>query len=224
MTGTVVAASGLRRRYADGSRTIDVLRGVSIRVEAGERVAITGRSGAGKSTLANILGLLDVQDEGTYELLGRDTTSLRARERDALRRDAIGFVFQAYHVLGNRSCWDNVHLKLSTARTQASERERLIAAALDSVGLLEHADAPARLLSGGEKQRLAIARATVTTPSLLLADEPTGNLDPDTAGEVLDLLDELAHSGIAVVVITHDRPTARWADRVVELRDGQLAR
>jgi putative ABC transport system ATP-binding protein len=223
MTDAVVDASGLRRRYVDGTRTVDVLRGISIRVDAGERVAVTGRSGAGKSTLANILGLLDEQDDGTYQLLGRDTALLRPRERDALRRDAIGFVFQAYHVLGNRSCWDNVHLKLATARTEARDRSRLIASALESVGLLDHADAPARLLSGGEKQRLAIARAVVTAPSLLLADEPTGNLDPDTSSEVLGLLDSLAASGIAVVVITHDASTARWADRVVELREGRLA-
>lgn len=217
----VIDAENLHKRYADGDRTIDALRGVSLCVEAGERVAVVGRSGAGKSTLANILGLLDEPDSGTYRLLGHDTASLTGRARDVLRRDCIGFVFQAYHVLGNRSVWDNVHLKLATARTDVTQRPALISAALDAVGIASHAAAPARLLSGGEKQRLAIARAVVTSPALLLADEPTGNLDSESASAVLDLLATLAGRGIALVVITHDPGTARWADRVLELHDGQ---
>lgn len=217
----IIDAENLHKRYFDGDRTIEALRGASLFVESGERVAVVGRSGAGKSTLANILGLLDEPDGGTYCLLGQDTTGLTRRARDNLRRDSIGFVFQAYHVLGNRSVWDNVHLKLATARTEVARRPELISAALDAVGIASHAAAPARLLSGGEKQRLAIARAVVTSPALLLADEPTGNLDSESARAVLDLLANLAGRGIALVVITHDPVTARWADRVVELRDGQ---
>jgi len=217
----VIDAENLHKRYSDGDRTIEALQGASLCVERGERVAVVGRSGAGKSTLANILGLLDEPDRGTYCLLGQDTAGLTGRARDKLRRDSIGFVFQAYHVLGNRSVWDNVHLKLATVRTEVAQRPELISAALDAVGIASHAAAPARLLSGGEKQRLAIARAVVTSPALLLADEPTGNLDSESASAVLHLLANLADRGIALVVITHDPVTARWADRVVELHDGQ---
>ncbi|HEY0187905.1 MAG TPA: ABC transporter ATP-binding protein [Cellulomonas sp.] len=218
---TVVAASGLHRRYVDGDRDVVALRGASITLDAGERVAVTGRSGAGKSTLASILGLLDEPDSGTYRLVGQETATMSARQRDRLRRDAIGFVFQAFHVLGNRTVWDNVHLKLATARSAGPDRAALIRAALDAVGLREHAEAPARLLSGGEKQRLAIARAVVLPPALLLADEPTGSLDTEKAAAVLDLLRGLADREIAVLVITHDPVVTRWADRTVQLRDGR---
>jgi ABC-type lipoprotein export system ATPase subunit len=217
----VVDAQGISRRYVDGTRTVDALVDASLQVSTGERVAVTGKSGAGKSTLANILGLLDAPDRGTYQLLGDDTSTLTQRARDALRRDRIGFVFQAYHVLGNRTARDNVHLKLATARTEPRRRAHLIDRALEAVGLTEHADAPARLLSGGEKQRLAIARAVVTTPALVLADEPTGNLDGHTAQGVLALLTSLAATGISIVCITHDPATAAWADRVVELQQGR---
>lgn len=222
MSDLVVDAVGLERRYLDGDRAVAALRGVDLQVGPGQRVAVTGRSGAGKSTLANVLGLLDEPDAGSYRLLGEQTRGLRASARDALRRESVGFVFQAYHVLGNRTCRDNVHLKLATARVAHRRRSTLIDQALAAVGLPEYADTPARLLSGGEKQRLAIARAVVTTPALLLADEPTGNLDQDTAAQVLALLAGLAADGIAIVVITHDPVTASWADRVVELRDGRV--
>lgn len=222
MSDLVVDAVGLERRYLDGDRTVAALRGIDLQVGPGQRVAVTGRSGAGKSTLANVLGLLDEPDAGSYRLLGEQTRGLRASARDALRRESVGFVFQAYHVLGNRTCRDNVHLKLATARVEHRRRSTLIDQALAAVGLSEYADTPARLLSGGEKQRLAIARAVVTTPALLLADEPTGNLDQDTAAQVLALLAGLAADGIAIVVITHDPVTASWADRVVELRDGHV--
>lgn len=222
MSDLVVDAVGLERRYLDGDRAVAALRGVDLQVGPGQRVAVTGRSGAGKSTLANVLGLLDEPDAGSYRLLGEQTRGLRASARDALRRESVGFVFQAYHVLGNRTCRDNVHLKLATARVEHRRRSTLIDQALAAVGLPEYADTPARLLSGGEKQRLAIARAVVTTPALLLADEPTGNLDQDTAAQVLALLAGLAADGIAIVVITHDPVTASWADRVVELRDGRV--
>lgn len=216
----VIQASQLARTFAVGARTINALRSATLAVDAGERVAVTGPSGAGKSTLLNLLGLLDKPTSGEYVLLGRNTTDLSERQRDALRRDHIGFVFQAYHVLGNRTVADNVMLKLAAAKVPLRARQELADRALDDVGLADHAHSLGRNLSGGEKQRLAIARAVVTRPAVVLADEPTGNLDPENASIVLSRLTALAAQGIAVVVITHDPVTAHWADRSCRLESG----
>lgn len=216
-----IRARELARTFA-GPPQVEALRSASLDVAGGEKVAILGRSGAGKSTLLNLLGLLDEPTNGSYEILGREITTLSSRERDFLRRDSIGFVFQAYHVLGHRTVWENVLLKLTTAKIPVAARHALIAQALEIVGLGEIADALGCNLSGGEKQRLAVARAVVTKPEILLADEPTGNLDDDNAAAILDLLSGLASGGIAVVVITHDPRTAAWADRVLRLDAGVL--
>lgn len=217
---TVIDASGLARTFTERGRTVHALRSATLTVRAGERVVVTGPSGAGKSTLLNLLGLLDRPTSGEYRLLGRSTTSMLERQRDQLRRERLGFVFQAYHVLGNRTVADNVLLKLAAARIPRRDRAALIEHALDDVALLTHASALGRTLSGGEKQRLAIARAVVTRPAVVLADEPTGNLDPANAEGVLAMLSALAAPGIAVVVITHDPVTASWADRSCSLRGG----
>ncbi|RXR22416.1 ABC transporter ATP-binding protein [Oerskovia turbata] len=201
---------------------VEALRGVDLEVEAGSRVAILGRSGSGKSTLLNVLGLLDEPTGGTYRLLGKDTAGYDGSARDALRAQMLGFVFQESHVLGNRSARQNVWLKLAASGVRRPDRAVLVEEVLTSVGLAHRIDAPGRLLSGGEKQRLAVARAVVTTPRILLADEPTGNLDDDNAEIVLGLFDEQARTGVAVVVITHDPRTAAWADRVLHLVDGRI--
>jgi len=216
-----ITARGLSRTF-DGPPTVQALRSASLDVEQGEKIAILGPSGAGKSTLLNLLGLLDEPTGGTFEIFGRETTAMSRRERDRIRRDSIGFVFQAYHVLGHRTVSENVLLKLTTARVPAASRARLVDDALGVVGLADLAGAVGRTLSGGEKQRLAIARAVVLRPRIMLADEPTGNLDAGNADAVLALLTDLAETGIAVVVITHDPRTAAWADRVVELDAGVL--
>lgn len=216
-----ITARGLSRTF-DGPPAVQALRSASLDVEQGERIAILGPSGAGKSTLLNLLGLLDDPTRGTYEVFGRETTTMSRGERDRFRRDSIGFVFQAYHVLSHRTVSENVLLKLTTARVPAAARARLVEDALGVVGLAELSGAVGRTLSGGEKQRLAIARAVVLRPQIVLADEPTGNLDAGNADAVLALLTDLAESKIAVVVITHDPRTAAWADSVVELGAGVL--
>lgn len=209
-------------RVFPGDPPVTALTGASLQVETGERVAILGRSGAGKSTLLNVLGLLDEPTSGSYKVLGQDAGSLRAHERDWLRATALGFVFQAYHVIGHRTVRENVLLKLTTVGTPAAQRTAMIEEVLDRVGLSHRIDALGRNLSGGEKQRLAVARAVVTNPRIVLADEPTGNLDDDNAHAVLALLDASALADITVVVITHDTRTAKWADRVLHMEDGHF--
>ena len=184
-------------------------------------MAVFGRSGAGKSTLLNIVGLLDEPSGGSYRLLGQDVAALRGAARDRLRAKALGFVFQAHHIIGHRSVAENLdrHRTRDPARGQRRAR---IEAVLGELGLGERVDAAGATLSGGEKQRLAIARAVLTGPAVLLADEPTGNLDDGNTADVLALFDDQAARGAAVVVITHDRRAAAWADRAVSIVDGRI--
>lgn len=219
--GVAIRARAITKTYA-GRPPTPVLFGVDLEVEEGERLAIFGRSGAGKSTLLNILGLLDVPSAGSYEVLGVDTLALSASARARHRASDLGFIFQEHHVLGARTVAENLAIKLSISRTPPRAREALVREALGQVALEHRRDAPGRLLSGGEKQRLAVARAILTNPRVLLADEPTGNLDRGNADRVLGLFDAQANRGVAVVVITHDPTTAKWADRAVELDAGVL--
>lgn len=199
-----------------------VLAGVDLQVRAGERVAVLGRSGAGKSTLLNILGLLDTPSSGRYALLGASTEEMSARDHDRLRSLSLGFVFQDCHVLGRRTVGENVELKLQIAHVPRPRRRALAEAALERVGLSHRRHALAQLLSGGERQRLAVARALVAEPRVLLADEPTGNLDDENSAEVLSMFDAQAAEGVAVVVITHDTRLATWADTAWRLDKGHL--
>jgi ABC-type lipoprotein export system ATPase subunit len=219
---TALSARGVSKTYGS-TPPVEALRAVDLDVEPGERVVISGPSGAGKSTLLNILGLLDAPSTGEYRLLGHDTSQIRGRHRDRLRAQTLGFVFQDSHVLGHRTVSENIELKLTIARTASTERDHLIGSALDQVGLTHRRHAMASLLSGGERQRLAVARAMVNQPRVLLADEPTGNLDDANASTLLSLFDQHASTGVAVVVITHSRDVADWADRVVTIRDGRLS-
>lgn len=204
-------------KHFDKPHRIDVLKNINLDVSAGERTVILGRSGAGKSTLLNIVGLLDKPSSGAYELAGADTTALGSRKRDHLRGKEIGFVFQDYHVLHSRTVRENLELKLAITREE--ERAERISAALEMVGLSHREHSEARLLSGGEKQRLAIARAIINNPGLILADEPTGNLDRYNSERALDIL--AAHNA-AIVIITHDDSLVEWADTGYLLTDGTL--
>ncbi len=201
---------------------VTALTGVDLTVHAGERLAIVGRSGSGKSTLLNIVGLLDECTSGRYELAGQDTSTMSATARTHLRAQRLGFVFQDSHVLGHRTVAENIGLKLAITRTPRRARAGQIAEVLERVGLDHRRDALGRLLSGGERQRVAIARAIVSDPDILLADEPTGNLDADNSAAVLEIFDALARGGTTIVVITHDLRIAQWADRALTLDGGRL--
>lgn len=218
----VIVARRLSRSFP-GHPPITALRDATLTVSAGEKVAIYGPSGAGKSTLLNVLGLLDSPSSGTYTIMGEETSTMSSRARDRLRAHTIGFVFQQFQILGHRTARENIALKLAIAKTANHSRAQLIDQALETVGLSHRADSQARNLSGGEKQRLAIARAIVNRPQLILADEPTGNLDAANTELVLELLDSFSQQGIAVVVITHSDRTAQWSDRNVYIRDGILS-
>ncbi len=222
----IVEADGVRRTYhlGDGEgATVHALRGVTFRIAEGEYVSIAGPSGSGKSTLLNLLGALDRPDEGTVTFRGRDVADLSDGELAELRNRAIGFVFQSFHLLPRASALDNVALPLVYRGTPRTERRDRAAEVLTAVGLGDRLDHRPNQLSGGQQQRVAIARALVGEPDLLLADEPTGNLDTVTGGEVMSLLRRLHEErGSALVVITHERRIAAEADRRIQLIDGTI--
>ncbi|MEU9797542.1 ABC transporter ATP-binding protein [Streptomyces sp. NPDC051000] len=206
-----------------GPPPVAALRACDLTVERGEFVAVVGPSGSGKSTFLNIVGLLDAPTGGTYLLDGIDTGTLRDADRTALRGGRIGFVFQSFHLLPQRSALENVTLALVYDGTPRRERRARARHALEQVGLGHRIDSLPTRLSGGERQRVAIARALVTRPSLLLCDEPTGNLDTVNAESVLGLLEKLHATGMTVLVITHDPLVAARAKRTVTIRDGELS-
>ncbi len=218
----MIRLEGVCRTYPVGDQEVHALVDVSEEINSGEHVAIMGPSGSGKSTLLHILGCLDRPSSGSFELLGRDVSALSDAELTLLRRHQIGFVFQFFHLVPRLSAADNVALPLVFAGTQRSERLERARTALESVGLSARASHRPDQLSGGERQRVALARATVMGPSLLLADEPTGNLDRRSGRQVLTLLGEMNASGLTLVVVTHDPGVARRADRVLILVDGRI--
>jgi putative ABC transport system ATP-binding protein len=209
-------------RSYDTDPPVHALRGVGLRVCPGDHVAIVGPSGSGKSTLLNVLGCLDRPTRGTYRLDGIDVATLKDRELTALRGRRIGFVFQAFHLLAHRTVVENVMLgELYTGGARSGRRARALEA-LERVGLGHRVDFLPTRLSGGERQRVAIARALVGDPSLLLADEPTGNLDSRNTDAILGLFDDLRREGLTLVVITHDDHVSQHAGRVVRIVDGEL--
>jgi putative ABC transport system ATP-binding protein len=222
MTSPVIELRGAARTYP-GPPAVRALRPADLTIEAGEYVAVTGPSGSGKSTLLHLLGLLDAPTSGLYLLEGLSTSAMSDRDRSALRGRRIGFVFQSFHLLPYRSALENVLLAQLYNSSPRGGRVVAAADALMRVGLGHRMDALPTTLSGGESQRVAIARAVVNRPSLLLCDEPTGNLDSRNAGLVMELLDELNSAGLTIVVITHDRVVASRASRTIAIRDGVMS-
>ncbi|HEY4947010.1 MAG TPA: ABC transporter ATP-binding protein, partial [Acidimicrobiales bacterium] len=218
----VIEAHDVWKTYRNGSLEVDALRGVSVEIRSGEYVAITGPSGSGKSTLMHILGCLDVPTSGTFHLAGEDVSTMSEEELAHVRNRRIGFVFQQFNLLASMSAWRNVELPLLYAGVERSERKRRALGALERVGLDTRVDHRPGELSGGQQQRVAMARALVTDPDLILADEPTGNLDSVSAADVLGLLDELHRSGRTIVLITHEADLAEAADRTMRIRDGEI--
>jgi putative ABC transport system ATP-binding protein len=217
----VIELTGLSREFP-ADPPVHALRGVDFRVRQGDYVAVVGPSGSGKSTLLNTLGLLDQPTSGSYRLVGTETTTLPDTARTALRGTRIGFVFQSFHLLPQRSAEENVMLAELYRRTDRRRRRENARQALDRVGMSHRASFRPGNLSGGERQRVAIARALLGEPALLLCDEPTGNLDNDNTQSVLALFDELRAEGVTLVVITHDDAVSRRAARVVRISDGVL--
>lgn len=209
-------------RIFPGPPAVHALRGVNLTVERGDYLAIVGPSGSGKSTMLNTLGLLDRPSTGRYLLEGIDTSELSEDERAELRGGHIGFVFQSFHLLPHRSVLDNVMLATAYAQVPKAEREELALAALERVGLGHRIHFSPNTLSGGERQRVAVARAVSTSPKLLLADEPTGNLDKENSQRVMRLFDELGEDGLTIIMITHDQAVAEAAQRRVRISDGEL--
>jgi putative ABC transport system ATP-binding protein len=220
----LIELTGIERVFTLGGSAVHALAGFDLVVEAGEFVAVMGASGSGKSTLLNLLGLLDRPDAGAYRLAGRDVTTLSADEQARVRRERIGFVFQSFHLVPRLSAAENIGLPLMLAGIDPAERARRVARALEDVGLANRADHRPDQLSGGQRQRVAIARATIMQPALILADEPTGNLDRATGAEVVRLLETLNAGGVTLLMVTHDAALGARARRRVVLQDGRKIR
>jgi putative ABC transport system ATP-binding protein len=218
----VIEVSDVTKTYRNGTLEVEALRGVSFDISTGEYVAVMGPSGSGKSTLMHILGCLDVPTSGTFWLAGEDVSAMSEEQLAHVRNRRIGFVFQQFNLLATLTAWRNVELPLIYAGVDRSSRKKRALDALDRVGLASRVEHRPGELSGGQQQRVAVARALVTDPALILADEPTGNLDTVSARDVLDLFDDLHRSGRTVVLITHEADVAAAAGRTIRIRDGQI--
>ena len=219
---SVVSMRDLWKTYDTGQIKVDALRGVDLDIEPGEFTAIIGPSGSGKSTLMHIIGCLDVATKGTYLLDGEDVSDMTEEDLADIRNRRVGFVFQQFNLLANLTACRNVELPLSYAGVPASQRRARAMEALEQVGLADRAEHRPGELSGGQQQRVAVARALVNDPTLILADEPTGNLDSISSRDMLALFGELNRAGRTMVLITHDTDVARAARRIVEIHDGQV--
>jgi len=218
----VIELRGIHRVFQVGDQAVHALNDIELTLEAGEYVSLMGPSGSGKSTLLNLLGLLDKPTAGTYRLEGRDITALSDDEQAAIRSARIGFVFQFFHLVSRLSAAENVELPMMLAGIAPLERRERVDESLESMGLTDRAHHRPDQLSGGQRQRVAIARATVMRPALLLADEPTGNLDSASGAEVVEILERLNSNGITLVVVTHDPSIGERAKRQLRMVDGRI--
>ncbi|HEX6853204.1 MAG TPA: ABC transporter ATP-binding protein [Candidatus Polarisedimenticolaceae bacterium] len=219
--GDVIRMRGITKVYDTGAIRVEALRGVDLDVGAGEFVAIVGPSGSGKSTLMNLIGCLDTPSGGSYNLRGREVGGLTKDELAAVRNQHVGFVFQAFNLLPQITAYENVELPLLFGGVPKGERRTRVKELLERVGLGQRMEHRPTELSGGQMQRVAIARALAMNPSILLADEPTGNLDTSSGGDIMGIFEDLWKQGRTVIVITHDPALARRASRVLEIRDGR---
>ena len=219
---SIISVEGVTKHYALGTQTVEALRGVSFDIKKGEFIAIMGPSGSGKSTLMNIIGCLDIPTHGTYLLNKQEVSSLDDDALAGIRNKEIGFVFQNFHLLARNSALDNVMLTLKYAGVEKADQITRAKAALSEVGLEDRMDHQPSELSGGQQQRVAIARALVNNPSILFADEPTGNLDSQTGHDVMQLFHNLHDQGQTIILITHENEVAAEAQRIIFIKDGLI--
>ena len=222
MSAPLIELSGIERVFQLGDSEVHALRQLELSMGAGEYVAVMGPSGSGKSTLLNLLGLLDRPNSGTYRLEGRDVTTLSPEEQARVRSERIGFVFQSFHLVPRLTAAENIALPMTLAGIAPAERARRVESALKDYGLSNRASHRPNELSGGQRQRVAIARATIMQPAMILADEPTGNLDRATGEDVMHLLEELNGRGVTLIVVTHDHALGARAKRQLLMEDGEL--
>ena len=222
--GAVIGMAGIRKVYDTGKIRVEALKGVDLSVGVGEFVAIVGPSGSGKSTLMNLIGCLDTPSGGTYLLRGKEVAGLDKNALAKIRNERVGFVFQNFNLLPQITAFENVEMPLMFGGVARKERKDRVRDLLDKVGLSDRMDHRPTELSGGQMQRVAVARALAMNPDILLADEPTGNLDTSSGGDVMSLMEQLWKQGRTLIVITHDAALARRAGRVVEIRDGVIVR
>ncbi len=218
----LISLSGIQKRYELGEQVVYALRDINVQIQRGEYVALMGPSGSGKSTLMNIIGCLDTPTAGTYILNGKEVSSMSDSELSHIRNMEIGFVFQTFNLLSRLTALDNVALPLVYAGVSKKERTERAKAALNDVGLSDRMSHKPNELSGGQRQRVAVARSLINNPSILLADEPTGNLDTNTSKEIMALFDEIHAKGNTIILVTHEEDIARYAKRMVRVRDGVI--